>query len=40
MSEETGATEMKKDEVVKDKERVLIPLEKQKKVSEVEEEHI
>lgn len=40
MSEETGTTEMEEDEVVKDKERVLIPIEKQKKVSEVEEEHI
>lgn len=33
-------TEMKKDEVVKDKEMVLILIKKQKKVSEVEEEHI
>lgn len=40
MSEETGTAEMKKDEAVKDKERVLIPIEKQKKGSEVEEEHI
>lgn len=40
MSGETGMTEMKKGEVVKDKEMVLILIKKQKKVSEVEEEHI
>lgn len=33
-------TEMKKDEVVRDKEMVLIVIEKQKKGSAVEEEHI
>lgn len=33
-------TEMKKDEVVKDKEMILIVIEKEKKVSEVEEEQI
>lgn len=40
MSEETGTTEMKEEEVVKDKETLLILIEKQKKGSEVEEEHI
>lgn len=40
MTGETGMTKMKKDEVVRDKEIVLIVMEKQKEVSQAEKEHV